>query len=148
MSESDTKYLPCPFCGCTVIREVDLLIAHDDCEEDALFAECMMCDAQARVEIWNNRTSGAEPGFSQPGGVNQHARTRLHSRTQSASMGERQKRQVGGGGAPADAPHITIHCHYCAVELNEKDHPEPVADKFGFHIFCSSRCFHEWQRSL
>mgnify|MGYP003626791432 CR=1 FL=1 len=47
--------LPCAFCGSENIRTLDILIASDDGEEEVEAVECLECDAQARLERWNNR---------------------------------------------------------------------------------------------
>ena len=55
-----TTYQPCPFCGCTEVREIDAWLDTDKGEEEAVLIECRMCDSQARREWWNQRSPMAE----------------------------------------------------------------------------------------
>jgi predicted Fe-S protein YdhL (DUF1289 family) len=56
----DEKYLPCPFCGSSEVREIDAWLDTENGEEQAILIECRLCDAQARKNWWNQRSPMAE----------------------------------------------------------------------------------------
>ena len=64
--EKPMTHKPCPFCGSSRLREDDVTLCTDDGEVDVTVVECLDCDAQARVEWWNERREPI-PSWKQPG---------------------------------------------------------------------------------
>lgn len=60
LANTQVALLPCPFCGSTDSRRLELWIALEDGEVLVDGVECNTCDAQARESMWNRRPADTD----------------------------------------------------------------------------------------